>query len=650
MKCERVPFRRSLAFSLAAAFFVSSVFTARAHAQEPAGPQEAGAPITATGELTVMHADDFDNRRSELIHMVRDERTGKSFRLRFGKRAPEHLQSGMKVTARGRGNDSEIYLAAADPTGETSFQVQGLTSGSAGAVVSGDQKTLVMLANFRDKVLEPRMPDGDCSAAAISDLMFTSPVNYSVDDMYRDTSHGNVSFSGAVVGPYTLNALSTDSCDISGWAAVADAQAVASGVDVSSYPRKLYVIPRGTCPFSGVGEMGGASTRSWVYDCDLARVYAHELGHNLGMDHASTEEAEYGDYSDIMGTLGMLRPVNAPHSFQMGWTSGSQVQTITQDGQYEIAPLAVDASAATVPQVLKVSRPDTTEYYYVSYRYGTTGFEANNYDQYLNRLSVHRWSGGSARTYLLANLADGESFTDPATGFTVTQVNHNSSFATARIQLGTACGRTAPSVTLTPRDQSGPAGSALNYDVAVVNNDATTCAASTFALTRSAPSGWTSSISAASVQIAPGTTGHATLTMTSPAGAAAGLYGFNVTVSDSANPLHNALTSGTYAVATATQGADTVQPTAPAELTARVKNRAATLSWQPASDNVAVAGYRVWRDGIVISTTTSTTLVDGALAVASTYTYFVTAYDAAGNLSAPSNNAAVTVSAGGKGK
>jgi hypothetical protein len=46
-------------------------------------PFQPGTPVTVTGELTVMYADDFENKRSELIHTIVDERTGKSLRIRF---------------------------------------------------------------------------------------------------------------------------------------------------------------------------------------------------------------------------------------------------------------------------------------------------------------------------------------------------------------------------------------------------------------------------------------------------------------------------------------------------------------------------------------------------------------------------------------
>lgn len=66
------------------------------------------------------------------------------------------------------------------------------------------------------------------------------------------------------------------------------------------------------------------------------------------------------------------------------------------------------------------------------------------------------------------------------------------------------------------------------------------------------------------------------------------------------------------------------------------------LSWQAASDNIGVTGYRIWRNAVPVGTTASLGFHDAGVNGSATYT--VTAYDADGNESAQS--APVTVSAG----
>ncbi len=79
-----------------------------------------------------------------------------------------------------------------------------------------------------------------------------------------------------------------------------------------------------------------------------------------------------------------------------------------------------------------------------------------------------------------------------------------------------------------------------------------------------------------------------------------------------------------------------------AELTAPHE---ATLTWSASEDNDAVAGYRVYRNGTLVDDVdgSTLTLVDDGLEDAATYTYRVTAYDAAGNLSDEGEQADVTM-------
>ena len=100
--------------------------------------------------------------------------------------------------------------------------------------------------------------------------------------------------------------------------------------------------------------------------------------------------------------------------------------------------------------------------------------------------------------------------------------------------------------------------------------------------------------------------------------------------------------------------ADAVAPSAPGVLSATGGAGSASLTWGPATDNVGVTGYSVYRSttsGFVpapanrIAQVTGTAYADNGLA-AGTYFYVVTASDAAGNVGPPSNQALATVSTG----
>ena len=87
---------------------------------------------------------------------------------------------------------------------------------------------------------------------------------------------------------------------------------------------------------------------------------------------------------------------------------------------------------------------------------------------------------------------------------------------------------------------------------------------------------------------------------------------------------------------------DTTPPSAPSGVAATAFSPTEVdLSWTASTDNVRVAGYRIYRDGALVASTATTTYADTGLQAATSYRYYVVAYDAAGNSSTPSNTANV---------
>ena len=88
---------------------------------------------------------------------------------------------------------------------------------------------------------------------------------------------------------------------------------------------------------------------------------------------------------------------------------------------------------------------------------------------------------------------------------------------------------------------------------------------------------------------------------------------------------------------------DTVAPTAPTLSAAGTTETTTNLSWSGATDNVAVTGYDVFRNGALIgSTTTATTFAVTGLTASTVYSFTVKSKDAAGNVSPDSNSVSVT--------
>ncbi len=95
-----------------------------------------------------------------------------------------------------------------------------------------------------------------------------------------------------------------------------------------------------------------------------------------------------------------------------------------------------------------------------------------------------------------------------------------------------------------------------------------------------------------------------------------------------------------------TTAPDNTPPSQPGGLTAvAVSASQINLAWTASTDNVGVTGYRVFRNGVQVVTSPTTTYNDVGLAASSTYTYTVTAMDAAGNNSATSAPATATTAA-----
>jgi len=71
-----------------------------------------------------------------------------------------------------------------------------------------------------------------------------------------------------------------------------------------------------------------------------------------------------------------------------------------------------------------------------------------------------------------------------------------------------------------------------------------------------------------------------------------------------------------------------------------------SLAWTASTDAVGVSGYRVYRNGTQVGTTSSTAFTDGGLTPSTTYSYTVAAYDGSGNVSAASAPVSATTTAG----
>ena len=557
--------------------------------------------------------------------------------------------------------------------------------------VLGPQRTLFILFNFLDNQITPITRE-DMYAAAFT-------YERGIANYYATTSYGKISVTGDVAGWFTIPYNENGSCDVGNWRNAANTAASAAGYNLTNYSHFVYIWPQNN-PYTGVqsngcgwsGYSNGANSyiNAWVnsngyfYGAsagnpmpdDLVWVISHEFGHGLGLtahaaalrcddgrktidSYSACEKLTTADYDDVMSYSKPTRELNAPHRDALGWFDPGQVQDVTSDGTYTISPLEYRDSNV---KALRIRKPDTNEYYYLSYRR-----QAGPFDSFLfakDGASVHIWDGytASASRALYAQpwtaadyysvkpsaLIDGMRFEDGANGIQVSQVSHDGNRVTLSIRFGgMSCQNYNPLVRVFPAS-----GSVVNanagyysqpYDLVVFNNNCVACSSSDFTLSSTAPFGWATMFSGSRHTVAPQSYVLLNDQIQPSANSALGDYSFIISATRVDAPAHTASASGTVRITTT----DVTPPTAPANLTASANNTTISLSWAASDDNVGVTTYRILREdvsagGSVFFNTPSTSYTDNGTNPDHLYRYSVDAGDAAGFRS---QAAVVTISA-----
>ncbi len=319
----------------------------------------------------------------------------------------------------------------------------------------------MILINFRNNTTQP------FTAADARTTVFTG--TNSVNAYYQETSFGQINLTGKVradgdvFGWYT-STRDAVSCDYDQWGSDARQLAQQAGVDLSGYDKFIYVHPRITaCGWAGLAYLGGRD--AWINGYLNTSVVGHEVGHLLGVHHASSTScvdaagnrtsvsssctaSEYGDPFNIMGT-GNSRQMNAFHKAQLGFIPPAGMQTVSAAGAYTIAPLESGSGGV---QVLRIPRTrdasgNVTEYYYVDYRRPSGLFD--NYagtDNVVNGVGVRLAPDlpvvaqsrlldltPASGSFTDSALTAGSTFTDPGTGVSFSVTALSDTAATVRV-------------------------------------------------------------------------------------------------------------------------------------------------------------------------------------------------------------------------
>lgn len=284
----------------------------------------------------------------------------------------------------------------------------------------------------------------ECDESCIRANMWTGTKN--IAGLFTESSYGKVSFpidKGKIVTVQIDNttAKQGDACPYWDIRAHGEAALVQQHPDIaiSSYDHRSFFIPKSIqgCDWGGIASVGGPT--SWIRD-DNGPIFGHELGHNLGMHHAGIDSdndgekdagitGEYGDHSGIMSNSGIHRGVNAPHRIGLGWLDESHVLKVADSCRskqtVKLMPLQ-STPASGKYSVIRIVR-NSGGYYYVSHR-NDQGYDEEMSTNFVNRVSIHYEPSGlaDAKTYYIAGLGDGGSFSDPHTlAVTVTSISHD---------------------------------------------------------------------------------------------------------------------------------------------------------------------------------------------------------------------------------
>ncbi len=259
---------------------------------------------------------------------------GKAYQLHFKAQPELDPQQSMQVTGTVSGN--KVAVASATPTTST--------YSTAGTTRTGVRSVLIMMVDWTK-------PDAVTPAAA------KAQVGVTTNNWYRSVSSGKLGFAATATPWMSLPAQDCSLTTGGYWKVLAAAEqaAVAHGYNPQSYDHEMVYFPFDSkCNYGGLGSVSGRT--SWANGEMDSRVTFHELGHNLGLNHARSATCvdganrqvtvsancttnEYGDLFDTMGVPVSGTPqISAIQMNHLGWLTG-HATTTTASGSVTLSPI-----------------------------------------------------------------------------------------------------------------------------------------------------------------------------------------------------------------------------------------------------------------------------------------------------------------------
>ena len=414
------------------------------------------------GTLEVTHGDDFRSGSARKTYTLVSGRR----RMTFVPTRPTRVRARARVVVRGRRVGGRLV-------GRVSSRRE-LARRSHHVPAAGPRKVLVLLFNFASDTSEP------WTVEEVRERLFTDADSTAA--FYAEQSYGQTQLvgrdraDGDVHGWFTI-AASPNVCDVNTWTPRVREAARDSGLDLSGYDHTVYVFPlQASCSWAGLGDLGDtAGGWSWLNGDISVPVAAHELGHNLGLHHASSYSCtgtggapvtisgsctvnEYGDRFDVMGGYGDNHS-HGWHLQRLGYLTAGNVRTITSSGTYTVRSAIAQSTDVQLLRIPRTRNPDGSvrDYYYLDFR--TPGGVFDDFlasDPVVQGVSIRvnreptvmtqTWlldaTPGSGNGFRDAALAPGETFSDGTV--TVRTVGVSGDTATVEVTVPDTTAPAAP--------------------------------------------------------------------------------------------------------------------------------------------------------------------------------------------------------------
>jgi hypothetical protein len=296
------------------------------------------------------------------------------------------------------------------------------------------------------------------------------PLLENTNRYYQEASYGQFSITGDVYGYLKLPINETCTQGTSdgsnpAFSAITTAGIQAAknaGIDLSLYDSYVFMSPTATQCFGGYASLGGnpglvlIRLNGFLLPVQTSDL-AHELGHNLGLNHPHTYGCnaiydpnancpiiEYGDPYDVMGgIIGGDPPAHFNASFKelLGWLVPQQVSAT---GLYSITPIENAASAAT--NALTIQPLNSSESFTVEFRQ-PIGFDSVLYTAQVYKGALFHLSGNPSfilnmhpqealtSPASIPTLLPGEKYTDYANRFSVTTISTSPASVQVRVLI-----------------------------------------------------------------------------------------------------------------------------------------------------------------------------------------------------------------------